>query len=214
MKKKIMKINFLIKVIRHFINEFRRKDVLNNFNKSTNNNINSFDVHLNSINGHHIEISKGTHVSADSHIDSYTFIGVNSLISKTIIGRYNSIASNVSIGQGEHPLDKVSTNIGFIKFPYETLTIKQCLIENDVWVGVGVTIRRGVRVGTGSVIGANSFVNKDVPPYAIVVGSPARIIKYRFTQKKINILLKSKWWEYDLEKAQVMVNALEKISVE
>ena len=203
-------MKFLFQEAKNFIHQLSKKQQLIQFNKSTKNNINSFDVGLQSIVGHHIDISKGTYISPDSVVESYTFIGFNSLISKTKIGRYNSIASNVNIGHGEHPIENISTNILFIKNPYETLIAKDCIIENDVWIGVGVTIRRGVTIGTGSIIGANSFVNKDVPPYSIVVGSPSRLIKYRFSPQKIEVLLKSKWWEFDYDEAQILLNELEK----
>jgi len=92
---------------------------------------------------------------------------------------------------------------------HNILTSKACVIESDVWIGVGSIIRRGVTVGIGAVIGANSFVNKDVPPFAIVAGSPARIIRYRFDQNKINEILKSKWWELELEDAKEVIKKLD-----
>jgi len=166
-------------------------------------------VSLNAIKGNHITAMDGVYICNDSVIESYSFIGFNSLISKTTIGRYNSIASNVNIGHGEHPLDAISTNSFLINDYHNILTSKACVIESDVWIGVGSIIRRGVTVGIGAVIGANSFVNKDVPPFAIVAGSPARIIRYRFDQNKINEILKSKWWELELEDAKEVIKKLD-----
>jgi virginiamycin A acetyltransferase len=188
----------------------KQKQRLWAFNARSNNRIFSLDVNLTAIVGHDIEVMSGSFISENSTIDSYTYIGSNSTIAKTTIGRYNSIASNVNIGQGEHPIDQISTNAVFMKSPYELFTKDDCIIEHDVWVGVGAIIRRGVRLGTGCIVGANSFVNKDVPPYAIVVGSPARIIKYRFDEEKIKRILGSKWWEADKEEAQAIINELEK----
>lgn len=69
-------------------------------------------------------------------------------------------------------------------------------IGNDVWIGEAVFINDGVKIGTGAVIGAHSVVNKDVPPYAIVAGAPAKILRYRFDHDVIEKLLESKWWEW------------------
>ena len=70
-------------------------------------------------------------------------------------------------------------------------------IENDVWIGAYSTIMSGVKIGNGAVIGASSVVTKDIPPYAIVAGNPAKIIKYRFTEEQIVSLLKIEWWNWD-----------------
>jgi len=192
-----------------FYYDFLNKQKIEKFNKSTKNNIISHLVSLNAIKGNHITAMDGVYICNDSVIESYSFIGFNSLISKTTIGRYNSIASNVNIGHGEHPLDAISTNSFLINDYHNILTSKACVIESDVWIGVGSIIRRGVTVGIGAVIGANSFVNKDVPPFAIVAGSPARIIRYRFDQNKINEILKSKWWELELEDAKEVIKKLD-----
>src|ERR1700751_1019209 len=114
------------------------------------------------------QIMKRSYVSKDSQIGAYTYIGFNTFISKSKIGRYCSIANNVSIGNGEHLLQNVSTSSLFYDNPYDVLTSGECEIGNDVWIGVGCTIRRGVKIGNGAVLGANAFVNKDVPPFAVV----------------------------------------------
>jgi carbonic anhydrase/acetyltransferase-like protein (isoleucine patch superfamily) len=73
-------------------------------------------------------------------------------------------------------------------------------IENDVWIGAKSTIMSGVKIGNGAVIGATTTVTKDVPPYAIVVGNPGKIVKYRFTEKQIELLLKISWWNWNEDK--------------
>ncbi len=79
------------------------------------------------------------------------------------------------------------------------------IIENDVWIGNGVTIRQGVTVGSGSVIALNSLVVKNVPPYAIVGGNPAKIIKYRFNPRQIEDLLRIAWWDWSDDKVAKML---------
>jgi acetyltransferase-like isoleucine patch superfamily enzyme len=77
---------------------------------------------------------------------------------------------------------------------------KDIKIGNDVWIGAKSTIMSGVKIGNGAVIGATATVTKDVPPYAIVVGNPGKIVKYRFTEKQIDLLLQISWWNWDEEK--------------
>lgn len=73
-------------------------------------------------------------------------------------------------------------------------------IGNDVWIGWGVLIKGGVTIGNGAVIGARSVVTKDVPPYAVVAGVPAKVIKYRFEQEKIDLLQQLQWWNWDIDR--------------
>ena len=88
------------------------------------------------------------------------------------------------------------------------MTKLNCTIKNDVWIGVDSVILRGVTIGNGVIIGANSVVNKDIPDFAIAVGSPAKVIKYRFKKNKINKILKSKWWESDIDYARKLMKDL------
>ena len=79
-------------------------------------------------------------------------------------------------------------------------------IENDVWVGATSTIMSGVKISNGAVIGGGSVVTKDVPPYAIVVGNPAKVVKYRFNEEQIDKLLRIAWWDWEEE--QIKENAM------
>ncbi len=155
-----------------------------------------------------ISIQEGTTVSQDSEIGEYTYIGYNCFITRSNVGRYCSIANNVSIGLGEHDVSRISTNSLFYESPYEELTQLDCIIEDDVWIGVDSIIRRGVKIGFGAVIGANSFVNKDVPPFTIVAGNPAKIIGSRFNEAQQLMILESKWWQASLEDAQEILKEL------
>lgn len=149
-------------------------------------------------------------ISTDSAIGDYTYIGYNCLITKATIGRYCSIADNVSIGPGEHDVKRASTSSLFYKSPYEELTKDEIIIGNDVWIGVNSVIRRGVKIGDGAVIGANSFVNKDVPAFEIYAGTPAKFIKNRFDQTTIEHIQRSQWWEKSCEEASPLIHKLNK----
>jgi len=88
--------------------------------------------------------------------------------------------------------------------PYKGDTI----IGNDVWIGNSVTFMQGVKIGDGAIIGTNSLVTKDVPPYAIVGGNPAEIIRYRFDPDTIEILLNLKWWDWPIDKITANIKAI------
>lgn len=160
--------------------------------------------------GNNVTIMEGCVTDHLTTIGNYCYIGRYCYLTKVNIGNYCSIANNVSIGQGEHDLHKISTNSIFYENTFDELTKKECEIGNDVWIGVDSIIRRGVKIGNGAVIGANSVVTKDVPPYAIVAGSPAKIIRYRFEQEKIKLIENSKWWIYAPYEAKNIFQELEK----
>lgn len=183
---------------------------LRRFNRSTGSQINTQDVALRSLSGNAIQIMRGSMVDANCKVNGYTYIGCNCCVTRATIGRYCSIANNVTIGAGEHSLDHVSTSSLFYDDPYLTLTRDPCVIGSDVWIGVDAIIRRGTTVGNGAVVGANSFVNDDVPPFAIVAGSPARVIRYRFSADLIAAIVESHWWDLEIDDARAALRNLEK----
>ena len=120
---------------------------------------------------------------------------------KVNIGRYCSLGQNIRYFGGNHPIDYASTtpyfyNKNWCGFDVEDIKRETLNIANDVWIGYGTLITsKCKKIGNGAIIGAGSVVTKDVEPYSIVVGSPAKVIKYRFKKDTIELLEKSKWWE-------------------
>lgn len=128
--------------------------------------------------------------------------------SGTEIGRYCSFAQNVYIFNGNHPLKNKSMHPFFYnpKFKYvdrDMIPRKKLIIGNDVWIGFNAIILPSVsKIGNGAVIGAGSVVTKDVPPFAVVAGNPAKIIKFRFSESKIQEITKSAWWNKNINELE------------
>lgn len=134
---------------------------------------------------------------------------------KLHIGSFCSIASHVVVFLGgNHRLDWVSTfpfqgrNFCAHKSGPEAVSNGDVNIGNDVWIGRGCTIMSGVNIGDGAVIAANSHVVKDVPPYSIVGGNPAKVIRYRFEPEQIDKMLSIKWWNWSDDKIKQNVHLL------
>jgi len=141
-------------------------------------------------------------IDRGTKIGEYVFINRFCEITKASIGRYSSIASGVKIGSGEHQFKRMSTS-GFVTdHASDDLTVGDCVIGNDVWIGANAFIKRGVTVGDGAVIGAHAVVTKDVPPFAVVAGVPAKLIKYRFETLVCEELIALQWWNEDLFKVR------------
>lgn len=146
------------------------------------------------------------------NIGKGTYIAENSLITMTNIGKFCSIGPNLVCGYGIHPTKGISTAPCFystLKQNGMTYSAEDKVVErktinigNDVFIGMNVSILDGVTIGDGAIIGAGATVINDVPPYAIVGGVPAKIIKYRFNEEIIEKLLKIKWWNWDDKKLQ------------
>ena len=144
----------------------------------------------------------------------YDFIG-----DKLIIGKFCAIAKGIEfiMNGANHRMSSISTypfNImgngweefspDFSELPYKGDTV----IGNDVWIGQNVTILPGVHVGDGAIIGANSVVASDIPPYTVAVGNPCRVVKKRFDDELIEYLLKIKWWDWPSDKIFKNMKAL------
>ncbi len=160
---------------------------------------------------------KNSALGAYSYINGYGSVSLYA----TEVGRYCSIAESAVIGAPEHPTDWLSTHPFTFTRPdympkfYESPDFQRLaptadsagavypipdktVIGHDVWIGAGAQIRRGLTVGDGAIVAAHALVTHDVPPYAVVVGQPARVLRMRFTDPVIARLLKLQWWRYDL----------------
>lgn len=130
----------------------------------------------------------------------------------TTIGRYCSFATSIRVMNRNHPLESKSTHAFFYnpRLSYaerDQVSYIPLDIGNDVWIGFNALIMPHVRsIGTGAVIAAGAVVHKDVPPYAVFVGNPGRVVRYRFSQATIEKLLSSRWWEASIEELRPYLN--------
>lgn len=136
-------------------------------------------------------------------LGDHSYIARNAQAANVSIGKFCSIGPNFCCGLGIHPLDGFSTSPYL--YPNGAEEHKPVFIGNDVFIGANVTILDGVTIGDGAVIGAGAVVTKDIPPYAIAVGVPAKTIKYRFDENTQQLLLAEKWWEKSDEEIQKLI---------
>jgi acetyltransferase-like isoleucine patch superfamily enzyme len=159
-----------------------------------------------------------------SEIGRYSAVGYQSELINCQVGSFCSIASNAYLGGAEHPLFWVSTSPVFQAVshsgPQKRFALlplpkaKTTIIGNDVWIGHRAIVKAGCVIGDGAVIGAGAVVTKDVPPYAIVGGVPAKVIKMRFSDAVINKLLEIRWWSFTEDQLRIigpLMNDCEKL---
>lgn len=138
-------------------------------------------------------------------IGDMSYVANFSRLTNCQVGKFTSIGPNVHIGLGIHPSTWVSTHPAFFSTRMQArkafvsnsrfLESKEVLVGNDVWIGDGALILDGVIIGDGAIIGAGAVVTHNIPPYAIAVGVPAKVIKYRFSVDDIEYFSRLQWWD-------------------
>jgi phosphonate metabolism protein (transferase hexapeptide repeat family) len=156
--------------------------------------------------GRFCEVGARTKV-AESVFGDYAYVVNDSDIIYTDVGKFCSIAAHVRINPGNHPLERVALS----HFTYRSSSYGlgpddsaffdwrrsfRCAMGHDAWVGHGAVILPGVKLGNGAAVGAGAIVAKDVSPFAVVVGTPAKIVRYRFTPEIIAALERIAWWDW------------------
>lgn len=150
-------------------------------------------------------ICRGAKINC-SQIGRYVRVGINTEVNGAIIGNFTAIGRNVILGPGKHPTNRITSHSIFYMrgswgwhddwvedFKYSDEDVR-IIVGNDVWIGLGAIVMNGVKIGDGATIGAGAVVTKDVPPYAIVGGVPAKVIKYKYSPEVIDRLEEINWW--------------------
>lgn len=154
-------------------------------------------------------------VIGDCSVGAFTYLGPAAEVRRATIGRFCSIAANVAIGPAEHPLNWLTSHpVAFDGVRYFDASEEwgcfkdsrrrfhgnsaRTTVGNDVWIGRNAILKQGITVGDGAVIAGGAFVHRDVPPYSIVGGVPARVLRYRFPDETIVRLLRIKWWNWKI----------------
>lgn len=172
---------------------------------------------------------------SSSKIGRFTYFAEGTRVNNARIGSFCSIGPHVIIGAGTHPIKYfVSTHPMFfstgkqaqVTFADKSYFDELCpiTIGNDVWIGAKAYICDGITIGDGAIIAAGAVVTKNIPPYAMVGGVPAKVIRYRFSEEQISFLLKDAWWNkdihwlkehykdmHDIKKYECLVNKLDNI---
>lgn len=168
---------------------------------------------------HPIHCGPNSQVHGGCNIGKFAFINTSSVFYPNVtLGRYCSIARNCEVGVANHPISFLSTHsfqyhyAQFPRYPFYKENIKRTTwrahpdthIGSDVWIGAQSVIKAGVSIGHGSIVAANSVVTKNIEPYSIVGGSPAKLIRKRFSEAQISRLLELQWWDLPIEEISTL----------
>ncbi len=151
--------------------------------------------------GEQVEIGRRNTIDNCS-IGNGTYTCEFTIMKYATIGKYCAISWNVSVGGANHDIHRLAVTPvqrvlqEKVTEIYPSFQNEGCHIGNDVWLAAGCHVLRNVTIGNGAVIGANSVVTKDIPPYAIAVGSPAKVVCYRFSKEIIEKLQEIQWWDF------------------
>jgi acetyltransferase-like isoleucine patch superfamily enzyme len=162
--------------------------------------------------GKSVAIHEGT-MLYQVRMGDFSYVSGNSNLNNVNVGNFCSIGQHVRVGLSPHPSRIfVSTYPAFYSNDNEGCpknfredkifddSVPKTEIASDVWIGFNVIIPGGITIGTGAIVAAGSVVVKDIPPFAVVGGNPAQIIRYRFSEEQISLLQESKWWDWPIEK--------------
>lgn len=171
----------------------RRKQQYRQYNRIHQTNIRSDDASLKARYGNGVSIADTVIVSSDVSIGKYSYVNPHSTLENCTVGNYCSISAGVNICPGEHDLYAISTHPFFARD--EMPKRPSVVIGHDVLISLNAVILKGVHIGNGAVIGAGAVVTKDVEPYEIVGGVPAKHIRWRFDPETIRRIENTEWWQ-------------------
>ncbi|MEH7012381.1 CatB-related O-acetyltransferase [Neobacillus niacini] len=196
-----------MKILKRFIKKFVKHSILYFYNRKHSTKIYSLSASIKAKYGSKVLISDTTVVEDNVKIGNYSYVNRGSYIENCTIGNFCSISSGVYISPFEHDY-KLRTTHPIVRLNQAPPSRPQVHIGNDVLISLNAVILEGVRIGNGAVIGAGAVVTKDVKPYEIVGGVPAKHIKYRFSPEEIDYLEDLKWWDWDIEKIKRNIDFL------
>ncbi len=171
--------------------------------------------------GEYVEIGESNNIQ-ESVIGNFSYTSENCQIINSMIKNFVNIASYVRINPSQHPMHWASQH--HIQYRKEMFGMgidddsffdwrreKKVTIGNDVWLGHNVVVMGNVTIGDGAVIGSSSVVTKDIPPFAIAVGNPAKVIRYRFDESTVQSLQKIAWWDWSYEQIKIAIDDFKNI---